>query len=147
MVAISGWIGFAYFGSIFTIWSRVLFLASISEHRISSVAICPCGELLAFGCSRLGQLLVWGWQSETYVLKQQSHLYDMNVMSYSPDGQLIATGGDDGKVIHCFEQISSYWFLCTHFRIAVESVTRSCLQAFCHVELLFLYQCWSRTWW
>lgn len=78
--------------------SLLHFSASISEHRISSVAICPSGELLAFGCSRQGQLLVWGWQSETYVLKQQSHLYDMNVMSYSPDGQLIATGGDDGKV-------------------------------------------------
>lgn len=41
---------------------------------------------------------MWEWQSETYVLKQQGHFYDMNVLSYSPDGQIIATGGDDGKV-------------------------------------------------
>ena len=56
------------------------------------------GEWLAFGCSSLGQLLVWEWQSESYVLKQQGHYYDMNCLAYSPDGQLIATGADDGKV-------------------------------------------------
>jgi periodic tryptophan protein 2 len=46
----------------------------------------------------LGQLLVWEWQSESYVLKQQGHYFDMNTLSWAPDGQHIATGGDDGKV-------------------------------------------------
>jgi periodic tryptophan protein 2 len=32
------------------------------------------------------------------VLKQQGHFFDVNTLAYSPDGQLIATGGDDGKV-------------------------------------------------
>jgi periodic tryptophan protein 2 len=41
---------------------------------------------------------VWEWRSETYVLKQQGHFFDVNVLAYSPDGRLIATGGDDGKV-------------------------------------------------
>ena len=78
--------------------SFILFLfLSISQHRISSIAINSTGEWLAFGSSSLGQLLVWEWQSETYVLKQQGHFYDMNILAYSSDGQLIATGGDDGK--------------------------------------------------
>ncbi|KAI9304687.1 WD40 repeat-like protein [Cunninghamella echinulata] len=71
---------------------------SISQKKINAIAINPSGEWLAFGCSNLGQLLVWEWQSETYVLKQQGHYYDMNTLAYSPDGQTMATGGDDGKI-------------------------------------------------
>lgn len=56
------------------------------------------GEWLAFGSSKLGQLLVWEWQSESYVLKQQGHLDSMNALVYSPDGQKIITASDDGKV-------------------------------------------------
>ncbi|KAF5310759.1 hypothetical protein D9619_008179 [Psilocybe cf. subviscida] len=71
---------------------------SVSQEKISSVAISPSGEWLAFGARKLGQLLVWEWQSESYVLKQQGHYFDMNTLAYAPDGQTIATGGDDGKV-------------------------------------------------
>lgn len=46
----------------------------------------------------LGQLLVWEWQSESYVLKQQGHFNSMVSLAYSPDGQYIVTGGEDGKV-------------------------------------------------
>jgi periodic tryptophan protein 2 len=56
------------------------------------------GEWLAFASGKLGQLLVWEWQSESYVLKQQGHFYDMNTVTFSPNGQLMATGGDDGKL-------------------------------------------------
>jgi len=62
------------------------------------VAVNPSGEWLSFGCSNTGQLLVWEWQSETYILKQQGHYYNMNTLCYSQDGHYIATGGDDGKV-------------------------------------------------
>ncbi|KAI8351541.1 quinon protein alcohol dehydrogenase-like superfamily [Blakeslea trispora] len=71
---------------------------SISQKKIDSVAINKTGEWLAFGSSALGQLLVWEWSSETYVLKQQGHYYDINAISYSADGQSLATAGDDGKV-------------------------------------------------
>lgn len=62
------------------------------------MSINKTGDWLAFGCSALGQLLVWEWQSETYILKQQGHFYDMSSLTHSPDGRVIATGGDDGKV-------------------------------------------------
>lgn len=75
-----------------------LYLCSITQHKIDTVAVNSTGEWLAFGSPTLGQLLVWEWQSETYVLKQQGHFYNMSSLSYSADGQTIATGGDDGKV-------------------------------------------------
>ncbi len=56
------------------------------------------GEWLAFGASKLGQLLVWEWQSESYILKQQGHFDSMNALMYSPDGQRIITTSDDGKI-------------------------------------------------
>jgi len=86
---------------------------SITQHKINSIAINSTADWLAFGSSTLGQLLVWEWQSETYILKQQGHFYDMNVMSYSPDGQFIATGGDDGKV-KIWNTISGFCFVTFH---------------------------------
>ncbi|XP_034279782.1 periodic tryptophan protein 2 homolog [Pantherophis guttatus] len=71
---------------------------SISDQRIASISINSTGDWIAFGCAGLGQLLVWEWQSESYVLKQQGHFNSMVSLAYSPDGQYLVTGGDDGKV-------------------------------------------------
>jgi periodic tryptophan protein 2 len=71
---------------------------SISQKKISALAVNSSGEWLAFGIQRLGQLLVWEWQSERYILKQQGHFFDMNCLAYSPDGQYVATGGEDAKL-------------------------------------------------
>lgn len=71
---------------------------NISDQTISSVGMNNSGDWIALGVSSLGQLVVWEWQSESYVLKQQGHFSNMRVVVYSPDGQNLATGGEDGKV-------------------------------------------------
>ncbi len=71
---------------------------AISEQTIESVCFNKSGDWIVFGCPDLGQLLVWEWQSETYVLKQQGHSSSMNSLAYSPDGSMVATGGEDSKV-------------------------------------------------
>ncbi|KFH41296.1 Periodic tryptophan protein-like protein [Hapsidospora chrysogenum ATCC 11550] len=71
---------------------------SISQNDIDFVTINKSGEWLAFGASKLGQLLVWEWQSESYILKQQGHFDSMNSLVYSPDGRRIITTADDGKI-------------------------------------------------
>merc|ERR1712071_342328 len=70
----------------------------ISDQEISSIAINSTGDWIALGCSGLGQLLVWEWQSETYIMKQQGHFDSMSSVTYSPDGSYLATGGQDSKV-------------------------------------------------
>ncbi|KAI8855000.1 WD40-repeat-containing domain protein [Chytridium lagenaria] len=91
-----------FHSGVFGIWELTDFsnvhILSISQSRVDTVSINPSGEWLAFGCSKFGQLLVWEWQSESYVLKQQGHHHHMNCIAYSQDGQYIVTGGDDGKV-------------------------------------------------
>lgn len=75
-----------------------LHLNSISQNDIDCVNMNKSGEWLAFATSRFGQLLVWEWQSECYILKQQGHSDSMNALTYSPDGRSIITAADDGKI-------------------------------------------------
>lgn len=70
----------------------------ITEQKIDSISINSTGDWIALASKMEGQLFVWEWKSETYVLKQQGHFFDLNCIAYSPDGAYLATGGDDGKV-------------------------------------------------
>lgn len=69
-----------------------------SNLLIKSCALNNTGDWLALGCPQSQQLLVWEWRSETYILKQRGHSYGMRTMAYSPDGVVICTGGEDGKL-------------------------------------------------
>jgi periodic tryptophan protein 2 len=51
--------------------NQLLGVLSISQSKINAVSLNSTGEWVAFGSKKLGQLLVWEWQSESYVLKQQ----------------------------------------------------------------------------
>ncbi|KAG8808589.1 hypothetical protein FRC17_003882, partial [Serendipita sp. 399] len=84
-----------------------LYTLSISNEKISSIAINSTRQWLAFGAQKLGQLLVWEWQSQSYILKQQAHSHQASSsishssithLSYSPSSKQIATSGSDGKV-------------------------------------------------
>lgn len=77
---------------------NVIHTLSISQNAIDYVTINKTGEWLAFGASKLGQLLVWEWQSESYILKQQGHFDAMNCVAYTPDGQRVVTASEDGKI-------------------------------------------------
>ena len=71
---------------------------SIASQAISVMHFTQAGSALAVGCAALGQLLVWDWRTESHVLKQQGHLHMPAACAYSPDGGLLASGGDDSKV-------------------------------------------------
>lgn len=71
---------------------------SISDYPISAALFNCTGDWVALASREIGQLLVWEWQSEQYIMKQQGHSSEMTSIAYSPDGQYIATGGEDSKV-------------------------------------------------
>jgi periodic tryptophan protein 2 len=106
-------------------------LLSISRQKLTTAVFNERGNWLTFGCAKLGQLLVWDWRTETYILKQQGHYFDVNCVTYSPDSQLLATGADDNKVkvmkfhrlncyvlyhaSHLFLNLTSPFFIMLHF--------------------------------
>ncbi|CDO93123.1 unnamed protein product [Kluyveromyces dobzhanskii CBS 2104] len=71
---------------------------SMGQNAVNTVAINSSGEWLAFGSSKLGQLIVYEWQSESYILKQQGHFDTLNGLCYSPDGSKIVTASHEGKI-------------------------------------------------
>ncbi|RNA14795.1 periodic tryptophan 2 -like protein [Brachionus plicatilis] len=71
---------------------------NISQHPVTSCLFNKTGDWIAIACQGLGQLLVWEWQSETYVMKQQGHFNNMSQVAYSPSGMYLASGGEDGKI-------------------------------------------------
>ena len=71
---------------------------SMGQNPVNTVTINESGEWLGFGSSKLGQLLVYEWQSESYILKQQGHFDATNSLTYSPDGSRVVTAAEDGKI-------------------------------------------------
>ncbi|KAH3665460.1 hypothetical protein OGAPHI_003644 [Ogataea philodendri] len=71
---------------------------SMGFNAVNTISVNSTGEWIAFGSKKLGQLLVYEWQSESYILKQQGHFDAMNCLAYSPDGGRIVTASDDGKI-------------------------------------------------
>ena len=71
---------------------------SIGSDPVTSMCFNRSGEWIVVGSANLGQMLVWEWRSETYVLKQQGHAYDITSLDFSRDGSMIATGSTDAKV-------------------------------------------------
>ena len=53
---------------------------------------------IAIGCKTLGQVVVWDWRRETYVMRQRGHSYQVNRCAVSPSGETFATASDDGTV-------------------------------------------------
>ena len=78
--------------------SNIHTLSVGSGQLIRSCVLNKSGEWLALACPKSQQLLVWEWRSESYILKQRGHAYGMNCMAYSPDGVVVCTGGEDGKI-------------------------------------------------
>ncbi|CAJ1429160.1 unnamed protein product, partial [Effrenium voratum] len=57
---------------------------SLGQEPLDAVRLGAKGDWLAVGSAGVGQLLVWEWRSETYVLKQQGHHWGVKCVAFSP---------------------------------------------------------------
>lgn len=71
---------------------------SVSQNSVDYVQLNTTGEWLLLASAELGQLMVWEWQSESFILKQQSQYDSLRCLAYSPDGTKAVTGSADGKI-------------------------------------------------
>jgi len=127
-------------------------ISHVFSHRIgdvnaiSSLAINQSADWVALGSSATGALCVWEWQSESFQLKQQSHFGSMACLAYSPDGQYIATGGDDAKVwfstvLLITKSKPILNFYCWRWRLSEDFIIHYCYM----VTLRTLYLSWMVT--
>ncbi|KAK4537760.1 hypothetical protein CDCA_CDCA14G3785 [Cyanidium caldarium] len=75
-----------------------LCLMSAAPQLLRTVAINAGGDWIAAASATVATLVVWEWPGEKYVLKQQGHAREMSALAYAPDGAVVATGGDDGRI-------------------------------------------------
>ena len=71
---------------------------SVARGSIDAIALDASGSRVALGSRRFGQLVVWDWRAESFVLKQQGHDHAATCVAWSPDGRVVASGADDRKV-------------------------------------------------
>lgn len=88
----------------------------VTDSIIDAIRLNRTAQWIALGSSLRGQLLVWDWRSETYIFKQQSHHSNVRCICYSPIGDLIASGDNEGivkvfdaKTGHCFVTLSGHF--------------------------------------
>ena len=71
---------------------------SVSSQALTALSFSVTGDYVAVASEALKQLIVWDWKASSYVLKEQSHYYDVNVAAFNIDGSVVVTGGEEGKV-------------------------------------------------
>lgn len=71
---------------------------SVSQSSVDHVQLNETGEWLLMASAELGQLMVWEWQSESFILKQQSQYDSLRCLIYSADGTRAITGSADGVI-------------------------------------------------
>ena len=71
---------------------------SVARGSVDAISIDSTGSRIALASQRFGQLVVWDWRAETFVLKQQGHDHAATCCAWSPDGRLCVSGADDRRV-------------------------------------------------
>ena len=69
---------------------------TFSTEKVASLAI--SNRYACFTSEELGEIVIWDLHSGTVAQRNQSHFGGVTAFDYSPNGVIVATGGDDGKL-------------------------------------------------
>ena len=81
----------------FSLWSLKSLnrICSVSDQSVLTIAFAPKGEIIAIG-SKAGEVRLLNSQTCQLQVAIQAHNDFVNAITFSPDGQLIVSGGRDG---------------------------------------------------
>ena len=150
----SGILGLGLSGGAFSLYEipSLTAVQSLSVgSSVTSVCVSNGGDWIAIGVAEAGQLIVWEWRAENFILKQQGHHDGVNCVAFCPvssmnsnnmssdlmdvfgssasaatfnaGGGLIATGGVEGKV-KLWHSLSGFCFVTlSDHTSSVEAIT------------------------
>lgn len=72
------------------------FSVTFSSEKVAAIAISD--RYAAFTSAKLGEVVVWDLISGAVAQRTQGHYGGVSAFAYSPNGVVVATGGDDGKL-------------------------------------------------
>jgi len=72
------------------------FSVTFSAEKVAALAISP--KYAAFTSEKLGEMVIWDLQNGSVAQRSQGHFGGVSCFDYSPNGIVVATGGDDGKL-------------------------------------------------
>ena len=98
-----GFLAGAYASGRFCIWRLVgeeleeVQSFSVGENKISTLAVNDGCTWLALGIKSLGQLLVWEWKSQSYIINQRGLIFETRALAYNGVSNY-ATGNNEGAI-------------------------------------------------
>ena len=79
---------------------------SVGENKINTLDVNPSCSWIALGIKSYGQIIIWEWKSQSYIINQKGFIHETQCMAYNKN-KFIATGTNDGKV-KVWDRISGF---------------------------------------
>lgn len=100
----TGFLAAAYSNGKFSIYKLVqeelneVQTFTVGTYKISSICVNESCTWIGLGIKSAGQVIVWEWKSQSYILSQKGLVHDTVSLGSYKNGKYIATGTAQGEV-------------------------------------------------